>query len=176
MEVAKKRLIVDMDGVLANVYEQFLNYEEKEFGFRQPMENLMGKPEAEVFKNERVYVNSKGFFRNAPLMEGSVDTVKELNKKYELFIVSAAMEFPNSLTEKHEWLGEHFPFISWKQIVFCGLKTVIRGDIMIDDYFRNLDPFKGQTILFTQPHNFGHDNKNHTRVDSWEDIKQLLLK
>ena len=170
----KKRLIVDMDGVLADVYSQFLNFEEREFGFRQPIENLMGKPEAAVFKNERQYVTSKGFFRTVPLMKGSVDAVQELNKKYDLFIVSAAMEFPNSLTEKHEWLAEHFPFISWKQIVFCGLKTIIRGDIMIDDYFKNLDHFTGETILFTQPHNFGMDNKSHKRVSSWEEILRLL--
>ena len=175
MDSTKKRLIVDMDGVLANVYSQFLDFEEKEFGIRQPIENLMGRPEAEVFKNERKYVLSKGFFRNAPVMEGCLEVMKELNKKYNLFIVSAAMEFPNSLPEKYEWLAEYFPFISWKQIVFCGSKTVIRGDIMIDDHYKNLDHFAGQAILFTQPHNFGHDDRGHTRVDSWNEISKLLL-
>ena len=171
----QKKLLVDMDGVLANVYSQFLDFDEQEFGVRQSLESIMGKQEAEVFKNERHYLHTKGFFRNAPLIEGCVDVVKELNKKYELFIVSAAMEFPNSLTEKTEWLAEHFPFISWKQIVFCGLKTVIRGDIMIDDYCRNLDPFEGQTILFTQPHNFGMNNKRHTRVSSWDEVAKIFL-
>jgi 5'-nucleotidase len=171
---AKERLIVDMDGVLANVYEQFLNFEEKEFGFRQPMENLMGKTEAEVFKNERVYVHAKGFFRTAPVMQGSVEAMRSLNEKYALFIVSAAMEFPNSLAEKHAWLGEHFPFITWQQIVFCGSKTVIKGDIMIDDYFRNLDPFEGRTILFSQPHNAAMEQGRHIRVNTWAEIMKLL--
>jgi len=175
MESLPKRLIVDMDGVLANVCSRFLDFEEAEIGFRQPMENLMGRPEAEVFKNERKYVLSKGFFRDAPVMEGSVAVMKDLNKKYELFVVSAAMEFPLSLPEKHEWLAEHFSFISWTQIVFCGTKTVIRGDIMIDDHYKNLDFFDGQTILFTQPHNVGSDNKTHTRVDSWREVSQMLL-
>jgi 5'(3')-deoxyribonucleotidase len=43
-----------------------------------------------------------------------------LNNKYELYIVSAGMEFPNSLREKYDWLAEAFPFISWEQIVLCG--------------------------------------------------------
>lgn len=170
----QKRLIVDMDGVLADTYSRFLDLEEQEFGFRQPIENLIGKPESAVFKNERKYINSKGFFREAPVMEGSIDAIEKLNKKYELFIVSAAMEFPLSLAEKHAWMAEHFPFISWKQMVFCGLKTVIRGDIMIDDHYKNLDFFEGQTILFTQYHNTGLDNKGHTRVESWKDILDLL--
>ena len=135
----------------------------------------MAKNENEVFKNARQYVNAKGFFRNAPVMEGSVEALKELNKKYLLFIVSAAMEFPNSLTEKHAWLNEHFPFITWQQIVFCGSKTIVQGDIMIDDHYKNLDNFKGQTILFTQPHNEGHDDKGHTRVHKWNDILKILL-
>ncbi len=170
-----KRLIVDMDGVLADVYSRFLDFEEEEFGFRQPMQSLIGRPEAEVFKNERKYVLSKGFFSQAPVMEGSIEVMKELHKKYDLFIVSAAMEFPQSLKEKHDWLAEHFPFISWKQVVFCGSKTIIRGDIMIDDHFKNLDYFEGQTILFSQPHNFGADDKKHTRVDSWSNMAALLL-
>ena len=130
MEPPQKRLIVDMDGVLADVYSQFLNYEEQEFGFRQSVENLNGKTEAAVFKNAHQYLYSNGFFRTMPLMKDSVDAVKELNKKYELFIVSAAMEFPQSLTEKHAWLTEHFPFISWKQIIFCGSKKMVQGDVI----------------------------------------------
>ena len=175
MEASQKRLIVDMDGVMADIYSQFMYYEEKEFGTRQPIENMMGKREYEVFKNARKYIYEPGFFRNAPVMNDSVEAMKALNDRYEVFIVSAAMEFPNSLLEKHEWLGEHFPFLSWQQVVFCGLKTVVRGDIMIDDHYKNLDSFIGQTLLFTQPHNFGQQDKTHTRVETWGEIINLLL-
>jgi len=171
----KQRLIVDMDGVLADVYEQLLNYEKSETGIRQSLENLYGKPEHIAFKNMSKYVLSKGFFRNAPVIDGSIQALYRLNEHYELFIVSAATEFPQSMEEKYDWLGEHFPFISWQQMVFCGLKSVVRGDIMIDDHYKNLDNFQGRTILFTQPHNYGLDNKTHTRVFSWQEILDLLL-
>ncbi len=59
--------------------------------------------------------------------EGSQEVLKEINKKYDLFVVSAAMEFPQSLSEKLSWLKNHFPFLTWKQIVFCGSKTVVHG-------------------------------------------------
>jgi 5'-nucleotidase len=171
----KKRLIIDMDGVLADVYQQFITMEEVESGRNINIKYLKGKEEYQAFPNGRKHVNSKGFFRNAPLMENAINTLKSLNEKHDVFIVSAAMEFPGSLVEKHEWLAEHFPFITWQQIVFCGSKTVIQGDIMIDDHFKNLDNFQGQTILFTQPHNDGHDDRGHTRVADWNDIKKLLL-
>ncbi|MES2847437.1 MAG: 5'(3')-deoxyribonucleotidase [Bacteroidota bacterium] len=171
----KKRLIIDMDGVLADVYKQFIALEEKESGIKVPVETLKGKEEYQAFKNGRKHVNSKGFFRHAPLMNGCVEVMKKLNENFDVFIVSAAMEFPGSLPEKHDWLKEHFPFITWQQIVFCGSKTVIKGDIMIDDHYKNLDNFTGQTILFTQPHNDGHDDRGHKRVHTWKDISNTLL-
>lgn len=175
MTAPKQRLIVDMDGVIADVYRQFLDKEEKETGHRQPMEKLVGKKEDEAFKNCLNYVTSDGFFSTAPLVEGAVEALKLLNEQYELFIVSAAMEFPKSLSEKYAWLQQHFPFLSWHQFVFCGSKAVVQGDIMVDDHFKNLDNFTGQRLLFTQPHNIGQHERGHTRVDTWQEILSILL-
>lgn len=170
----KKRLLIDMDGVMADVYKQFITFEEKESGIAINPASLAGKEEYEAFKNGRRHVNTKGFFINTPVMKDAVEVVKLLNEKYEVFIVSAAMEFPGSLPEKYDWLKKHFAFITWQQIVFCGSKTVIQGDIMIDDHYKNLDNFTGQSILFTQPHNDGHPDKGHTRVQNWIEIKKIL--
>jgi 5'(3')-deoxyribonucleotidase len=171
----QQRLIVDMDGVLADIYPQYLKFLSSESDIRLSVDELKGRSEAEVFKNIRKYLFTPGFFRGAPVVRGSYDALIMLNSRYELFVVSSATEFPHSLMEKYEWLKGHFPFITWQQMVFCGLKSVVRGDIMIDDHFKNLDHFKGKTILFTQPHNEGLPDKNHTRVHSWEEILSLLL-
>jgi len=79
------------------------------------------------------------------------------------------------LTEKINWLTKYFPFLSWRQIVFCGTKDIVYGDIMIDDHFKNLDSFQGQTILFTQPHNIDKPKGKHTRVNNWKEIETILL-
>jgi 5'(3')-deoxyribonucleotidase len=170
-----ERIAVDMDGVIANVIEQMFRYDEKDFGRRKTWEEAIGKLESEVFPNVREYIFSKGFFRAAPVMEGSREIIYELTKKYEVFIVSAATEFPQSIAEKQEWLNEHFSFISWQQMVFCGSKTIIEADIMIDDHFKNLDHFKKSTILFSQPHNLLRDAGRHKRANSWKEIREMLL-
>lgn len=164
-----------MDGVLADVYSQFIKMHAEEFGKELLLADLEGKTESEAFPGLLKHVNSKGFFRDAPLIEGCQEYVKRLNEKYKVFIVSAAMEFPGSLREKQLWLNEHFPFITWQQMVFCGSKEIINCDIMIDDHFKNLDYFSGETILFTQPHNKLADPKHHKRVNNWEDVNQLLM-
>jgi 5'(3')-deoxyribonucleotidase len=91
---------------------------------------------------------------------------------YEVYIVSAAMEFPLSLPEKYEWLQEHFPFISWRNIIFCGDKSVIDTDFMIDDHCKNLDFCKGKAIMFHAFYNVHHNH--HTRVKNWKEVLTLL--
>ena len=162
-----------MDGVLADVYQQFIRYEKEESGKEIQLEDAVGNDEVIAFPNGLKHVNQKGFFRTVPVMENAVEGVKYLNEKYDVFIVSAAMEFPNSLEDKYKWLQEFFPFLTWKQFIFCGSKQAVSGDVMIDDHPKNLDFFNGQRIIFSQPHNIGKDN-NYTRMSSWKEIFDLL--
>ena len=165
-----------MDGVLADVYSQFIAMHAGEFGTVLSSKDINGHPEIDAFPNGREYVNSPGFFRYAPVIKDSQDVLSKLNESYKIFIVSAAMEFPNSLTEKQLWLNDHFPFINWQQMVFCGSKEIVKADIMIDDHFKNLDFFTGEeTLLFTQPHNILANPGKHKRVDTWREIEQILL-
>lgn len=170
-----KRIVIDMDGVIADVYSHFIALHKADFGETLTREHLNGKTEVEAFPAVRKHVNSIGFFRNTPLMINSQRIVQRLNDYFDVYIVSAATEFPNSLVEKQAWLNEHFPFISWKQMVFCGSKAIIRADYMIDDHFKNLDYFTGETILFTQPHNILKDAGKHKRVSTWEEIEKIFF-
>ena len=170
-----ERIVVDMDGVLADVFAQYVAYDERDFGKRRSIDEVIGKEEMDAFPNGRKYVTTPGFFRTAPVIAGSRKVLKELNSKYDLFVVSSATEYPQSLNEKMEWLAEHFAFISWRQIVLCGSKRIVRGDIMVDDHFKNLDFFDGRTLLFTQPHNQLRNDHRHKRVNSWQEIAEILL-
>lgn len=106
-----KQVLVDMDGVLADVYSQFSRLELEETGTVIDIESLYGKLESEAFPNYEKHVRSTNFFRTAPVIPDSVGGLKYLNEKYNVLIVSSATEFPDSLKEKVEWLNEHFPFI-----------------------------------------------------------------
>ncbi len=83
------------------------------------------------------------------------------------------MEFKYSLLHKHEWLAEHFPFIPWKNIVFCGDKSIINADYLIDDHAHHFKHFRGQGILFSSPHNLNEDW--NPRVNNWKEVAGLLL-
>lgn len=134
---------------------------------------VKGFPE-EHQKIVRQQLFEPGFFRNLPVMPNSIEVINEMNKRYELFIVSAATEFPNSLKEKFDWLEEHFPFLNWQQVVLCGTKKIMHGDIMIDDHARHLTHFNGKAYLFSAPHNL---NENHfERIKDWQHAAEIFLK
>lgn len=163
-----------MDGVLADVYSQFIHYELKQTGILLDRKEMLGKREDEAFPNFLTHVQSKGFFRTVPTITDSIEGLRYLNDKYKVLIVSSATEFPNSLKEKLEWLNEFCPFISWQQMIFCGSKKSIVGDIMIDDHPKNLDYFDGEQFLFTQPHNIYIDDYSYNRVDNWKQIMETF--
>ena len=170
-----KKIAVDMDGVLADIDTHFINWYHKIYGVQVPYEQLLGKPEIDAFPVKgatRTFVNTPGFFRTLPVMPGAVEAIAELMKRFEIYIVSAAMEFPHSLPEKYEWLQEHFPFITWRNIIFCGDKSIIDADYMIDDHAKNLDKFRGTTIMFHCAHN-AHLT-HHQRANSWKEVLDLL--
>jgi len=169
-------VIVDMDNVMANISRQFICWYRRETGEAVAPESLVGKPELGAFPQPEIvrsFLYTPGFFRNVPVMEDSQEVLAALNEKYKVFIVSSALEFPLSLPEKHAWLGEHFPFIQWQQIVFCGSKSLIKGDYMIDDYQKNLDYFDGEKLLYTAPHN--QLVEGYRRVNNWQEVASLLL-
>ena len=164
-----------MDGVLADVESQFLTWYYEQYGIHVPYERRAGKPEGDGFPDKdavRRFVFTPGFFRSLPVMPGAIEALKQLDDKYEVFIVSAAMEFPQSLSEKLEWINQYFPFIPWNRIVFCGDKSLIQADYMIDDHPKNLDKFNGETIMFHAAHNA--NIVHHQRVNSWDEIIGLL--
>ncbi|MEJ1241349.1 5'(3')-deoxyribonucleotidase [Chryseolinea sp. T2] len=172
-----KRMIIDMDDVIADATGQFINYYEREFGIRVDRNSLNHQEEGMGFPGNYEIIKQfpyrEQFFQTMTPNEGSQLVIEELNRRYDLFIVSAAMEFPQSLPEKLSWLKEHFPFLSWKQIVFCGSKTVVHGDYMIDDLYYNLDGFNGEKYLFTAPHNLHIDRFN--RVNNWNEVATRFL-
>lgn len=174
----KKRIIIDMDDVMADATGQFLTHYQREFGVAIPREALHHQEELRGYPKEHQeavyrFTFRKDFFRTMQVQPDAQKTVKRLHENFDVFIVSSAMEFPNSLTEKLEWLGEHFSFLHWKQFVFCGQKTIVHGDYMIDDLPHNLLGFGGEKLLFTAPHNMQH--QEFKRMNNWLEVEHYFF-
>lgn len=172
-----KRIAIDMDEVIADFASKHLGVYNRDFGESLTLQDVQGarlwhaRPE---LANEILsYLDHPDFFRDLDVIEGSQDVVRLLSERYEIFITTAAMEHPASFTAKYQWLTEHFPFLSDRNFVFCGDKSIIYADYLIDDSSRHFARFSGTGILYTAPHNI-HET-GHIRVNNWEDIRQYFL-
>ncbi|MCW3116746.1 MAG: 5 nucleotidase deoxy cytosolic type [Chitinophagaceae bacterium] len=172
-------IIIDMDEVMADTMRGMINwYRENgydgaiDFGKMPGGSWIKGFPEQHQAM-VRSHIFDPGFFRNLPVMKDCAEVIEQLNKKYRVFIVSAAMEFPHSLKDKLDWLNEHFTFLTWQQFVFCGSKSIVQGDHMIDDLVRNFTGFKGKPYLFSGPHN--SEISGYDRLNSWKEVAAVFL-
>jgi 5'-nucleotidase len=174
----RPRVAIDMDEVLADAVGKHLRRYNETFGTRLTVEDVVNRGingciPAERMAAAEALLHEPSFFRDLDCIAESVDTVRALSERYDVFVASAAMEVPGSFADKYAWLREHFPFIPPSHIVFCGDKSVVNADYLIDDSPRQLARFKGQPLLFDAPHN-RHETR-FTRVHGWAEVRRLLL-
>lgn len=173
-----KRIAVDMDEVLADALGELIRRYNREFSESLTVRDMWGRWMVQVLppsRQDRVmaYLQQEDFFDDLAVMPESQRVLERLSRRSEIFVATAAMEFPRSFGSKYRWLQRHFPFLSPSQYVFCGDKSILHADYLIDDMPRHFERFQGTGILFTAAHNA----KQHAplRVNNWLEIEELFF-
>ncbi len=172
-----RRICVDMDEVMADTLWEHLRRYNQEFDEAVTPLDLAGKGLWEIApldrqKQLRAFLDAEDFFEDLPLMPDAQPVLQDLSRRFEIFIATQAMTVPNSLGPKYRWLQRHFPFIPPTNYVFCGNKSILRADYLIDDLPRNLLRFEGQGLLYTAPHNLSESG--FTRVNNWIEVEDYF--
>ena len=157
-----ERIAIDMDEVIADFLSKHLALYNAEFGESLMADDLRGKKLRELVVEERrarleIFLTADDFFGDLGVVEGSQQVISDLTRRYEVFVTTAAMEYPTSFAAKFRWLEENFPFVPASNIVFCGDKGIIAADYLVDDNAHHFASFRGEGILFAAPHNVGED-------------------
>lgn len=173
-----KRICVDMDEVMADAVTEHLLRYNRDYDEDLTVADLEGKWLWEVVASDRhgaleSYLRSPDFFERLTVMPESQRVIQRLQRDYEVYIATAAMEIPTSFDQKYHWLEKHFPFISPSHIVYCGDKGILRADYLIDDNPRQLQRFQGTGILYHSHHNARV--KGFKRVKNWLEVETLFL-
>jgi 5'(3')-deoxyribonucleotidase len=174
-----QRICVDMDEVMADTLCEYLHRYNQAFDEDVTPEDLAGKGLWEIAPQDRqeqlrAFLDAEDFFENLPLMPGAQEVLRSLSARFEIFIATSAMVVPNSLGPKYRWLQRHFPFIPCTHYVFCGNKSILRADYLIDDLPRNLLHFEGQGLLYSAPHNL--TATGFVRVDNWQQVAEYFAR
>lgn len=168
------RICVDMDEVMADTLSEHLRRYNDAFDEAITPADLVGKGIWEYAPEDRrmqlrAFLDAEDFFEDLPLLPGAQEVLRALSERFEIFIATQAMTVPNSLGPKYRWLQRHFPFIPPTHYVFCGNKSILLADYLIDDLPRNLERFQGTGLLYSAPHNLTASG-SFTRVNDWGDV------
>jgi 5'(3')-deoxyribonucleotidase len=173
-----QRIAVDMDEVMADTLGELLARYSRDQNTAITKQDIQGKWLWQVLppKGQELidtYLLSEGFFEQIPVIEGSQEVLLRMSRRYQIFIATAAMAFPSSFDSKYRWLRRHYDFLSPQNFVFCGDKSILHADFLIDDMPRNLASFQGEGILFTAPHNV--NTTGYRRVSNWQEVGAMFL-
>jgi 5'(3')-deoxyribonucleotidase/uncharacterized protein with PQ loop repeat len=172
------RIAIDMDEVMADALAEHLRRYNAAFGTGLTLAAVHGRHLEECIPPEHraaaEAMLDATFFEQLELFPDCQDVIRELSRRHDVFIVTAAMDVPCSFDAKYRWLQRHFPFIPASRIVFCGDKGIIDADYLIDDRARHFKSFKGKPLLFSAPHNAGETR--YPRVSSWAEVRDVFAR
>jgi len=170
-----------MDGVLVDWDAGFA----KAWGGRSPitrsdyaMEKCVPPERAD---EARAVFHAEGFFENLPPMDGAVESVKRMAAMgyHVLFCTSPVLTSGACPSEKFAWVRKHFGPGWVSRIVMTSDKTVVRGDVLIDDKPKIVGcqtPAWTQ-LLFDAPYNCHIDGPRLSRWAEWEaQLKAVLTR
>lgn len=190
MEISKhnnKIILVDMDSVLADFEKKFYDTFTQKFPDRRAI-SLQNRntfyitdqyPEAYFEDIEAIY-NAEGFFLHLEEIEGAIDKIRELETiaGVKIYICTTApRQNPYAPTEKRRWIENHLGPNWLNRFILTHDKTLIRGDILIDDR----PDIKGEAIpqwkhiLYTQPYNQNLSGLSRMTWDNWKEVLLPLI-
>lgn len=173
----RKSIAIDMDQVIANMYKKMTVTFNELFGTSMTEDEFLRAPKdsitREQFKKLMEAINEPSYYRDMEIVDpDSVQVLRELNDRFDVYIATAAMEVPGSFNAKYDWLREYYPFLDPQKFVFCGTKAVIHTDYLIDDSLNQLEVFSGQGIIYSQPYN--EHVTGYPRVRNWQEVREFF--
>lgn len=176
----KKIILCDADDTIENLCETWINRLNCIYGTKVNPDEVVDWDISLFFPEltkEQVYapIYDKDFWRNILPIEGCYSVLCEINRIYDLYIVTATNY--QTCDTKIERILNLFPFLQWSQFIIASRKQLVHGDYLIDDGTHNFAGGNYKGILFDRPHNRLFDEKaaGLTRVHTWNEIGNILL-
>ncbi|CAH1273769.1 NT5C [Branchiostoma lanceolatum] len=178
------RVLLDMDGVLADFEGQFL----KRFREKYPHDPFVPLEERSGFYVTKQYYDlgqdigtkafsiyeEKGFFLNLQPIEGALEAAREMAEMegVDVYICTSPIKkYTHCVVEKYQWLDKHLGKEWMERMILTRDKTVINGDLLIDDkpnITGGMNPPMWQHVLFTSWHNRDVvPQGSQIRLDGW---------
>ena len=175
-------VLIDMDDVITDFDGEFyrrwkLKYPDKYITPPSQRSKFYLKEESPPEYKEFItsIYTEPGFIRGLPPVDGAIEALKTISKEHTVFICTTPLDrFENCVLEKYYWILDHIGFDWTKRLILTKDKTLIKGDILIDDkpeIIGNCTP-QWEHVLFDKPYNRHINNKKRI---NWNNYKHIFL-
>lgn len=178
-----KQVILDCDGVLSDFVKSYLSTVLWVTGRQYTHEDVTRWDIWDVLgltTDEKKHVNDEMdyfFCQTMHPIKGAFEGFERLDSIANVYIATTPWQPCEGWTHAREsWLKHHFN-VGYKRVIHTHTKSVLRGDIMVDDNIDNVrswaaDNPNGKAVLWDQPWNRG-DKWDGIRTNSWDVLCSL---
>ena len=177
-------ILIDLDEPLADIERGFF----ENWRLRFPNEPYILQENRTTFYPEDEYPQhlrekvsgiyyEPGFYLNLPPVLGSIDALNEmLRLGHDVMICTSPLSrYEDCVLEKYLWVEKHLGKDFVKRIVMTSDKTIVRGDILIDDKpeIRGLAAPTWRHFLYDCPRNRYVTGKKRLTWENWRGVLGL---
>lgn len=148
-------ILLDCDGVLVESNADNLERLNEEFGTNYEFEQITSFSYDFMEDEEREFIYEEcwgrgDLYEDAELSGHQQRVLRLMREIGEVAVVSSPMA--GHIESKYRFLARYF---DRERIVLASDKSILRGDVLIDDGPHNIEPFPGETIVYDRPWNRG---------------------
>ena len=174
-------ILIDQDDVLADFNQGILarwreKYPDKPY---IPLEQL-----TEFYFHHNYPIESRdqlieishapGFIKSLPPIQGGIEALAEMEELgNDVFICTSPLShYENCVREKYEWVEEHLGRDWTKKLILTKDKTLVSGDILIDDksVITGVKKPDWKHILYDKPYNQSVNGKLRITWENWKEV------
>lgn len=181
----RKRLLLDVDGVLGDFHLAARDLIHRKFGLDFPMEKFLTWDVTSVLPNQEMkdscnqHFAEPGFATSLTPFPEAQEAVKEIRsiEDVELLFVTTPHHISKTwMQERNEWLAEHFG-AKQDEVIHCFRKYAVIGHALVDDKPANIKEWSshhpgGHALLWGTPYNSNETELN--RITSWEEVIRIF--
>lgn len=177
------KIFLDMDGVIVDLVSGLLSQYNKDHHDSVKPQDIKAFGIHNYVKIKHAiynYFKLPGMFgKNLEPFENAVQVIKMIVDEYpQTYILTTPHDSSETCErDKKEWVREHLPFFSTKNMIFSHHKHLLAkpGDVILEDKPANLKKWKennGISVCYNQPWN--QEVECNHRVKSWYEFYYLL--
>lgn len=173
----KLKALCDIDEIICDFLGRWLFYINQDFNTTFKIEEItdwnleeltgLGPKIYDLFKKYPIYLEAQPIQKN-------IDVLKELHDQGHIIYLVTAMD-PIYGADRVAWLKRHMPWFDRFKLIISRDKTLLEGDVFIDDAAHNVLPNNSKVkILIDAPYNRGIDESSLHRVKDLTFLKDII--